>query len=144
MSKIIVTYWTQTGNTAIMADAISKGIEEAGKEAAIMEISAVSMEDLKSASVFALGCPAMGDEVLEEGEMEPFVMEVETFASGKNIALFGSYGWGDGQWMRDWEQRMKDAGAKLVGGEGLMAHETPDDEAIENCKALGKKLAELI
>lgn len=83
----------------------------------------------------------MGAEVLEEGEMEPFVCEVEGFASGKKIALFGSYGWGDGQWMRDWEDRMKAAGATIVGGEGVIAHEAPDDDVLESCKALGKELA---
>ena len=101
------------------------------------------MDDLKEASAFALGCPAMGAEVLEEGEMEPFVTEVEAFAAGKKIGLFGSYGWGDGQWMRDWEDRMKAAGASIVGREGVICQETPDDEALENCKALGKELAAL-
>lgn len=143
MSKIIVTYWTQTGNTAMMAGAIGEGIKAAGKEAEVLEISQVSMEDLKAASVFALGCPAMGVEVLEEGEMEPFVEEVEQFASGKNIALFGSYGWGDGEWMRDWEGRMSNAGANLVGQQGLMAHELPDEEALEQCRNLGKQMAAL-
>ena len=80
----------------------------------------------------------MGAEVLEEAEMEPFVAEVEGFASGKKIALFGSYGWGDGEWMRDWEARMQSAGAELVGGAGLMCHETPDAEGLEECKELGR------
>lgn len=141
MSKIIVAYWSQTGNTAAMASYIGQGITEAGKEAVVAEISSVSMDDLKAADVFALGCPAMGAEVLEEGEMEPFVMEVETFARGKKIALFGSYGWGDGQWMRDWEERMQAAGAELVGGEGLIIQETPDAEGEAACVALGKELA---
>lgn len=143
MDKVIVAYWSQTGNTAAMAAAIGEGITEAGKEAVVTDISSVSMDDLQAASAFALGCPAMGAEVLEEGEMEPFVTEVETFASGKKIGLFGSYGWGDGQWMRDWEDRMKAAGATVVGGEGVICQETPDDEALENCKALGKELAAL-
>ena len=85
--------------------------------------------------------PAMGAEVLEESEMEPFVMAVETFAKGKKIALFGSYGWGDGQWMRDWTERMQSAGAEIVGGEGLICNETPDEEALEECRELGKQLA---
>ena len=143
MDKVIVAYWSQTGNTAAMAAAIGEGITEAGKEAVVTDISSVSMDDLQAASAFALGCPAMGAEVLEEGEMEPFVTEVEAFASGKKIGLFGSYGWGDGQWMRDWEDRMKAAGATGVGGEGVICQETPDDEALENCKALGKELAAL-
>ena len=90
-----------------------------------------------------LGCPAMGDEVLEEGEMEPFVEAVEKFASGKTIALFGSYGWGDGQWMRDWEERMVGAGATVLGGNGVICQEDPDEEALEACRELGRKLAEL-
>ena len=143
MDKVIVAYWSQTGNTAAMAAAIGEGITEAGKEAVVTDISSVSMDDLQAASAFALGCPAMGAEVLEEGEMEPFVTEVEAFAAGKKIGLFGSYGWGDGQWMRDWEDRMKAAGATVVGGEGVICQETPDDEVLENCKALGKELAAL-
>lgn len=141
MSKIIVAYWSQTGNTQAMAEAIGKGITEAGKEALVTDISSVSMDELKAASCFALGCPAMGAEVLEEGEMEPFVSEVEMFAAGKKIALFGSYGWGDGQWMRDWEERMTGAGATVVGGEGVICQEAPDDEAQEACVNLGKQLA---
>ena len=143
MDKVIVAYWSQTGNTAAMAAAVGEGITEAGKEAVVTDISSVSMDDLQAASAFALGCPAMGAEVLEEGEMEPFVTEVEAFAGGKKIGLFGSYGWGDGQWMRDWEDRMKAAGADIVGREGVICQETPDDEALENCKALGKELAAL-
>ena len=83
----------------------------------------------------------MGAEVLEESAMEPFVMEVEGFAAGKKIALFGSYGWGDGEWMRDWEARMMAAGAEVVGGEGVICHETPDEEGLEACRELGEKLA---
>ena len=91
-------------------------------------------------AVFALGCPAMGAEVLEESEMEPFVEELEKSVSGKKIGLFGSYGWGDGQWMRDWEERMKAAGAEIVGGEGVICMEAPDDEAIAACEKLGSQL----
>ena len=141
MDKVIVAYWSQTGNTAAMAAAIGEGITEAGKEAVVTDISSVSMDDLQAASAFALGCPAMGAEVLEEGEMEPFVTEVEAFASGKKIGLFGSYGWGDGQWMRDWVDRMNGCGATVLNGEGLICHETPDEEALIECEELGKQLA---
>ena len=143
MNEIIVAYWSQTGNTEAMANAVGEGIEAAGKKALVTEISGVSIDDLKNASVFAMGCPAMGAEVLEEAEMEPFVMEVEGFASGKNIGLFGSYGWGDGEWMRSWVERMTAAGAVVVGGEGVICQETPDEEALESCRALGKALAAL-
>ena len=141
MSKIQVVYWTQSGNTQAMAEAVGRGIEAAGKEAEVVDVSTADMDALKASSVFAMGCPAMGAEVLEEGEMEPFVEEVEGFAAGKKIALFGSYGWGDGQWMRDWTERMQSAGAEIVGGEGLICNETPDEEALEECRELGKQLA---
>ncbi len=83
----------------------------------------------------------MGAETLEEGEMEPFVTEVEAFASGKHIGLFGSCGWGDGEWMRDWQARMAHAGADVVGGEGVIAQESPDEDALNQCRKLGKALA---
>ncbi len=92
MDKIYVVYWSQSGNTQAMAEAVGKGITDAGKEAAVVYVGDASIEDLKNAKCFALGCPAMGAEVLEESEMEPFVSEVEAFASGKTIALFGSCG----------------------------------------------------
>ena len=141
MNMAKVVYWSQTGNTEAMAQAVAQGIEEAGKKAKLAEVSAVSAADLKDAKAFALGCPAMGAEVIEEDEMEPFVAEVEGFASGKTIGLFGSYGWGDGQWMRDWEDRMKAAGAEVACGEGIITQETPDDDALVKCKELGKTLA---
>lgn len=141
MSKINVVYWSQTGNTQVMAEAIGAGIEEAGKEANVVFVSDITVDDLKDASAMALGCPAMGAEVLEEGEMEPFMCELEGSLGGKTVALFGSYGWGDGEWMRDWVERVGDAGANVLNGEGLICQEAPDDDVIEECKALGKQLA---
>ena len=140
MSKISVVFWTQGGNTESMANAIVEGIKEAGKEAEAVFVSDMNIDELKGEGVFALGCPAMGAEVLEESEMEPFVADVEGFASGKKIGLFGSYGWGDGEWMRNWEERAKNDGATLVGGEGLIVNDTPYDEALEKCAALGAEL----
>ena len=137
---ISIVYWSQTGNTQAMAEAISEGVTEAGKEAKIIDVTDASLDALKTEKVFALGCPAMGAEVLEESEMEPFVSELEGSVGGKTIALFGSYGWGDGQWMRDWEERMKAAGAEIVGGEGVICMEAPDDEAIAACEKLGSQL----
>lgn len=141
MSKIYVVYWSQTGNTAAMAEGIREGVVAAGGEAEVVDVSQASLDDLKNAKAFALGCPAMGAEVLEEAEMEPFVEEVEKFADGKLIGLFGSYGWGDGTWMRDWEDRMKAAGAVVVGEEGVICTDMPDEEAISACRELGEKLA---
>lgn len=141
MSKISVVFWSQTGNTEIMAKAIGEGIKEAGKEAEVVSVAAASFDELKDAPVFALGCPAMGDEVLEETEMEPLMEELEKHVSGKTVALFGSYGWGDGQWMREWEDRMKNAGANVINGEGLICQETPDDAMLAECSNLGKQIA---
>ena len=142
MDKIYVVYWSQSGNTQAMAEAIGKGIQDAGKEAAVVYVGDASIAELKDAKAFALGCPAMGAEVLEEAEMEPFVCDVEGIASGKTIALFGSYGWGDGQWMRDWVDRMNGCGANVLNGEGLICQETPDADCIAGCESLGKQLAQ--
>lgn len=142
MSKISVVFWSQTGNTQAMAEAVAEGIRGAGAEAELLEVGAASVAALKEEKAFALGCPAMGSEVLEESEMEPFVTELESQVSGKVIALFGSYDWGDGEWMRDWVDRMKAAGATVVGDEGVICNLEPDADAIAKCKEIGKKLAE--
>ena len=144
MEKIDVVYWSMSGNTQAMAEAVAKGIEAEGKEASVIYVGDASIAELKEAKCFALGCPAMGAEVLEESEMEPFVAEIEQYVSGKTIALFGSYGWGDGQWMRDWEERVQNAGAVLVGGQGVIAQEVPDEDALSQCRELGKSLAGLL
>lgn len=143
MEKIYVVYWSQTGNTQQMAEAIGKGIIEEGKEAEVVEVSSAPLDEVKKANIFALGCPAMGAEVLEEAEMEPFVESLEGSVAGKSIALFGSYGWGDGEWMRDWVERMTAAGANVLNGEGLMCNETPDASGVEKCVSLGKQLARI-
>lgn len=143
MDKVYIVYWSQTGNTQTMAEAIAKGVTDAGKEAVLKFVTEASLEELKQAKAFALGCPAMGAEVLEEMDMEPFVADVEVFAAGKIIALFGSYGWGDGLWMRDWVERMSGAGAMVMNGEGLMCQEMPDASVLAECESLGKQLAAL-
>ena len=143
MGQIVIVYYSETGNTEAMANMVAKGVEAAGATAKVVPVDGFNAEELKGESAFALGCPAMGDEVLEESTMEPFVAEVEKFASGKKIALFGSYGWGDGQWMRDWEERMSGAGAELVNGEGLICQEMPDDAAVDELKSLGKQMAQM-
>lgn len=144
MSQVKIIYWSGTGNTEAMANMIAEGVRAAGKEAAVMSVSEVSVADLKDEKVFALGCPSMGAEQLEESEMEPFMCELESEISGKQIVLFGSYGWGDQEWMRDWEKRVQDAGAVVIGGEGVTVNEAPDGEAEEKCKAAGKNLAETL
>lgn len=143
MSKIHVVYWSQTGNTEAMANAVGDGITAAGGEASVVRVADISPEELREASAFALGCPACGSEELDEMEMEPFVDEVCNFAAGKSIALFGSYGWGDGQWMNDWVERMSSAGAAVAGGEGVICQNAPEEDTIVKCEELGKQLAAL-
>lgn len=137
---ITIAYWTQSGNTKEMADAVAEGIKAAGAEARVAEISELSAAELENEAVFALGAPAMGAEELDS-DMDSFVAEVEKFAAGKTIGLFGSYGWGDGEWMREWVKRMTDAKAVVIGGEGVICLETPDADALQKCKDLGKALA---
>lgn len=139
--SVSVVYWSGTGNTQVMAEAVAEGIRLAGAEANVLEVADADAAALASEDAFALGCPSMGAEQLEETEMEPFVETLEPLVSGKKILRFGSYGWGDGEWMRDWADRMKNAGAVLVRAEGVIANEAPDNEALEECRAAGKDLA---
>ena len=140
--SISVVYWSGTGNTQAMAEAIGEGIESAGAQANVISVDQASVDALAEEDVFALGCSAMGAEELEESEMEPFVEELESLVSGKKILLFGSYGWGDGEWMRDWADRMKNAGAQLIREEGIIANDAPEDDVLEELKEAGKELAE--
>ena len=142
MRKIAVIYWSGTGNTQMMAEAVAEGAKGTGADVSLFNVSQISAADAASYEALALGCPAMGGEVLEESEFEPFFTELESKLSGKKVALFGSYGWGDGQWMRDWQERTALAGADIVSGEGLMLNETPDSTGLEQCRELGKLLAE--
>ena len=139
--SISVVYWSGTGNTQAMAEAIGEGIEEAGAQANVLSVDQANVDDLALKDVFALGCSAMGAEELEESEMEPFVAELEGQVNGKKILLFGSYGWGDGEWMRSWCDRMEAAGAELIEPEGIIANETPGSAELDICKAAGVKLA---
>ena len=141
MSKVAVVYWSSTGNTEAMANEVAEGAKAAGAEVSVMTPDDFSADKMDEYDAIAFGCPAMGAEVLEEGEMEPFVTELEAYVSGKTIALFGSYGWGDGQWMRDWVDRMSSAGATVLNGEGLICNETPDSDVLADCENLGKQLA---
>ena len=141
MDKTYVVYWSQTGNTEVMAEAVGQGIRESGREAETLTVSQITADTLKEAQAFALGCPAMGDEVLEESEMEPFMEQLDPLISGQQIGLFGSYGWGDGQWMREWQDRVMADGAVVAGGEGIMAQEMPDEDVLAACRNLGRILA---
>ena len=132
--KAAVIYWSGTGNTEQMANAIAEG---AGAE--LFSVSDFT-GDIADYDRIAFGCSAMGDEVLEESEFEPFFTAIEGALSGKTIALFGSYGWGDGEWMRTWEDDCRANGMKLVC-DSVICCEAPDDEALENCRKLGAELA---
>lgn len=139
--KAAVIYWSGTGNTETMAGKVSEGLRAAGAETKVFAVSDISADEAADYDVLALGCPSMGVEELEESEFSPFYESLEPKLSGKPVALFGSYGWGDGEWMRTWQENVQNAGAKLVA-EGVTANEAPDDEAQAACVELGKKLAE--
>ena len=140
MSKIAVVYWSGTGNTKAMADAVAEGAKGSGTEVSVFEAPEFTAQQVGDFDGIAFGCPAMGAEVLEEDEFEPMFSNVEPALGGKRIALFGSYGWGDGQWMRDWEERCRAAGAELVF-DSVISNDAPGDEETEKCRELGAALA---
>ena len=140
MGQIVIVYYSETGNTEAMANMVAKGVEAAGATAKIVSVDGFDAAKLKDEAAFALGCPAMGDEVLEEGTMEPFVEEVAKFAAGKKIGLFGSYGWGDGDWMRSWEEKCQNDGVTLAA-DSVICNEAPDADAVVSCEAMGSALA---
>ena len=136
MNHIAVIYWSGTGNTEAMAKAVLKG---AGVGAELFSVSDFDESRIDSFDAFALGCPAMGSEALEDGEFEPFFENVKASLAGKKVALFGSYGWGDGEWMRSWEDSCAEAGITLAA-DSVICNDAPDNESLEACKALGAAL----
>ncbi len=140
MSKVAIVYWSGTGNTEAMAASVLEGVKEAGAEGTLLTPPEFDASMAASFDAIAFGCPAMGSEVLEEDEFEPMFSACEAALYGKKIALFGSYGWGDGEWMRNWEERCVGDGAVLAC-ESVICNEAPDDDAQASCKALGKALA---
>lgn len=140
MAKVAVVYWSGTGNTEEAAKAVAKGAEKAGAEVSICTVDAFDAGKIADFDALAFGCSAMGDEVLEEAEFEPFFVEAEKVLSGKPVVLFGSYGWGGGQWMRDWEERTRAAGANLVT-DGFDFENAPDSDALAKAEALGETIA---
>ncbi|MDO5540395.1 MAG: flavodoxin [Eubacteriales bacterium] len=139
MSKIAVVYFSGTGNTEAMANAVADGAKEKGAEVSLFESTDFNAGKMADFDAVAFGCPAMGDEVLEETEFQPMYDDCRGSLDGKKIALFGSYGWGDGEWMRNWESDIKEAGAVLAC-DSVICCEMPDDDATENCRKLGAAL----
>ena len=139
MSKAAVVYWSGTGNTEAMASAVSEGIKEKGGEAVLISAADFSASMMDDYDAVAFGCPSMGVEELEESEFAPMFESCEAKLSGKKIALFGSYGWGDGEWMRNWEETCKSDGAVLAA-DPVICNDAPDDDAVSACKALGAAL----
>ena len=139
MAKIAVVYWSGTGNTEAMANAVAEGAKEKGAETELITAGSFNAAAVANYDAVAFGCPAMGAEVLEESEFQPMWDDVKGALSGKKIALFGSYGWGDGEWIRSWSDDASAAGAVLAA-DFVMANEAPDDDAVAACKALGAAL----
>lgn len=142
MANIAIVYWSGTGNTETMATLIADGVKHAGGQAELFTAAAFSPELISHYDAIAFGCPSMGAEELEESEFEPLFSACLPHLTGKKIALFGSYGWGDGEWMRSWEASCRQQGLDLVAA-GLICHETPDDQSSAACTALGRTLADI-
>ena len=138
---IKVIYWSGTGNTKAMAEFIEQGIQASDKAVELKEVDTASLADVEAAEVLVLGCSSMGAEELEEFEMEPFVESLDGHVSGKKIALFGSYGWGSGEWMDTWKERMENYGAQLIV-EPLIVNDMPIGEDETNCVEFGKQIAQ--
>lgn len=139
MSKVAVVYWSGTGNTEAMAQKVLEGAKAAGAEAFLFQAADFPADNLDQYEAIAFGCPSMGSEELEDSEFEPMFQSCESKLKGKKVALFGSYGWGDGEWMRNWEEICKGDGAIFTHG-SVICNEAPDAEAEEACRALGKTL----
>lgn len=140
MNKIAVVYWSGTGNTEAMANKVAEGAKKGGADVSMFNASEFNSELMDSFDAVAFGCPSMGAEELEDSEFEPMFSDCKSKLNGKKIALFGSYGWGDGEWMRTWEKDCADCGANLAC-ESVICNEAPDDDVQEACVALGKSLA---
>ncbi len=140
MSKVAVVYWSGTGNTEAMAHFVAEGAKEAGAEVSVFTAAEFSADKMDEFDAIAFGCPSMGVEQLEESEFEPMFSDCEAKLKGKKIALFGSYGWGDGEWMRTWEETCKNDGA-VMACDFVICNEAPDADAETACTDLGKALA---
>lgn len=137
-----IVYWTSTGNTGAMAELIKQGVVENGKDAELINICENPNVDLNGEKLVALGCPAMGDEQLDEAEFEPFLEANKDNFNNMKVALFGSYGWGSGEWMESFEEKMSSYGAVVVL-DNLTVNYTPEGESAQQCIDFGKQLSQL-
>ena len=136
-----IIYWSQTWNTEKIAELIKKGIELEWKSAKLVKVSDITVEYIKNEEIIIIGCPACGVETLDETEMEPFINSLQGEIDGKKVALFGSYGWGTGEWMEAWQERMQSYGGVLIS-DGLIVNEEEIDnnsEIIEFGKLIAKQ-----
>lgn len=134
-----IVYWSGTGNTEAMSALIEEGLKEKGVTVSRAYVGEIDDDTILRSDLIVLGCPSMGDEILEESEFEPWMSDIQARLAGKKVALFGSYDWGDGQWMRDWQERLEDALADVVATH--ICHLTPEGETADACKAFGQSLA---
>ncbi len=140
MSRVAVVYWSGTGNTEQMADAVADGAKKAGAEVDVVAAAEFTPDKVSEYDGIAFGCPAMDVEVLEQSEFEPMFASVENNLGGKKVALFGSYGWGDGAWMTSWEERCENDGI-LLATDSVICNEAPDADAVDRCGKLGEAVA---
>lgn len=141
MGKAIIVYWSGTGNTEIMAEKIKEGMELSNYEVELLQVFEVTPEEVLEYDKIAFGCSSMGIEELEEEEFEPFFEEIENLLEDRKIALFGSYGWGEAEWMDAWEERVLNNQSNLFE-KGLVVNSTPSTEEEDICVEFGKRFAE--
>lgn len=139
--SILIVYWTGTGNTKLMAEKLAEAITDKGLKTSLKLVYEATVEDITSHDRIMFGCPSMGQETLQEEDFEPFFQRIEDLLKGKKVALFGSYGWGEGEWMKEWENRVREHGG-LLFSEGLIVNSTPDEKQLEKCYQYGTMFAD--
>ena len=144
MSKLAVVYYSSTGNTEQMAEAVLEGIKNAGAEAELFTADSFNADMMDDFDAIAFGCPACGSEELDDSEFDPMFTDCEDKLAGKKIILFGSHDWGDGEWMRTWEERCKDKDAQIIGEEGVVCELTPEDDVLDQCRTRGEELVKAL
>ncbi len=140
MKKVAIIYWSGTGNTAAMAELVAQGVQAAGGEAQVFACDSFAPDQLGNFDHFAFGCPSMGAEQLEETEFEPLFHSLLPSLKDKTCALFGSYGWGNGEWMEDWAALCREHGLYLVQ-DGIICQGAPEGDVAAELQSMGRALA---